>query len=190
MQTDEQLLKEIRQGIQSAMEVLVRRHYQTVFAFIYRQIGDYHLSYDLTQETFIKMVRNAQFVDQTDRFQHWLIKIALNTCRDYFKSKGYKTARSSQPWPERFDPGDESIIDLFERKTDSALVKEALLTLPEQQRESIVLRFYHDLKIKEIAALTSAPEPTVKSRIKQGMMKLKSIFERSSDHDQEERQRR
>ena len=184
MHSDEELVRELRQGSESAMEDLVKRHYQMVFAYIYRYSGDYHTSYDLTQETFIKMVRNVDSLVQQESFKVWLLKIALNTCRDYFKSRSYKTGQVSGEWNEAIAEDKAHVVDLFERKTESASVKAALMELPSYQRETIILRFYQDLKIKEIASLTSVGEPTVKSRIKQALSKLKTIIEKEDEDDQ------
>lgn len=189
MQSDEELIKEVRKGIQSAMEVLIKRHYKTVFAYIYRYCGDYHASYDLTQETFIKMVRNIDYIEQGARFKHWLLKIALNCCRDYFKSKPFKNGQALSEWNEAIgDLNDlnrlnNNLFDIFDKKLESASFKSAVLKLPSNQRETIILRFYQDLKIKEIAEMTAVGEPTVKSRIKQALSKLKGIMERGAGDD-------
>ncbi|MBP1995169.1 RNA polymerase sigma factor [Paenibacillus eucommiae] len=183
MQSDEELIKELQQNIQSSMEVLIKRHYKMVFAYIYRYSGDYHTSYDLTQETFIKMVRSIDSLTQYESFKHWLLKIALNTCRDYVKSRGYRNGQASSEWNEAIADSSAQLVDMFEKKVETAAVKAALLELPPYQRETIILRFYQDLKIKEIADLSAVGEPTVKSRIKQGLSKLKAIMERSVTDD-------
>lgn len=178
MQSDEQLIAELRQGKESFMEVLVKRHYKSVFAYIYRQMGDYHTAYDLTQETFIKMVRGINSFTGKGKFIHWLLAIALNTCRDHVKTKGYKSGRNSTPWNDEVESADSKLINYFEYKTEEVLIKEALQELPSYQREAIVLRYYHDLKMKDIAGIMAVGEATVKSRIHQGLTKLKSIMER------------
>ena len=58
-QTDEKLIKEILKGNESAMEILVKRHYiNLVHSYIYRATNDYNISYDITQDVFIKMMKN------------------------------------------------------------------------------------------------------------------------------------
>ncbi len=184
MQSDEELIQELHKGIESSMEVLIKRHYSIVFSYIYRQTGDYHTSYDLTQETFIKMVRSIGTVTQGQSFKLWLLKIALNTCRDYFKSKSFKTVQASSEWKEEYE--DRRLIDYFDKKLESAAVQAAIMELPDYQRETIILRYYQDLKIKDIAHVTAVGEPTVKSRIKQGLSKLKQLMERRSLYEQKQ----
>lgn len=192
MQSDEQLIAEIKQGVESSLEVLVKRHYPMVFAYIYRNVHDYHLSYDLTQETFMKMLRHLDSLTKQASFRHWLLKIALNTCRDHYNSRGYRIGQRSTEWDEeREDMQDKSqqVVDLLEHKAQREEVKEALLALPIYQRETVILRFYHDLKIKDIASLTQATESTVKSRLKQGLAKLKARMERGQRIDQKNQQK-
>ncbi|WP_106767499.1 RNA polymerase sigma factor [Paenibacillus faecalis] len=178
MQTDDELIKKIRKGNQSAIEILIQRHYKVVFAYIYRNLGDYHMAYDLTQETFMKMVRNIHSYSNKGSFQYWLLKISLNTCRDYFRSRAYQTASTSSPIDESVLENKLEGHDAIEQKLESNLIRSAIMELPSYQREAIILRYYHDLKIQKIAEITSAGESTVKSRIKQGLSKVKTILER------------
>ncbi|QYY44107.1 RNA polymerase sigma-70 factor, ECF subfamily [Aneurinibacillus thermoaerophilus] len=188
MQSDEQLIMEIRKGIESSMEVLINRYYKMVFAYIYRNVGEYHLCYDLTQETFIKMIKNIDTFSTEGSFKHWLIKIALNTCRDHYKSQGYKLGQASFTWTDKISEKNEHVIDLIQHKVESEYIRNAVMKLPAYQREAIVLRFYHDLKIKDIASITSSSESTVKSRIMQGLSKLKSILERDKNDEKKQSQ--
>ena len=90
-QTDEKLIKEILKGNESAMEILVKRYYDLVHSYIYRITSDYNIAYDITQEVFIKMMKNIEKYNlENGKFQNWLLKIAVNTTKDYFKSKTYK----------------------------------------------------------------------------------------------------
>lgn len=186
MQTDHELIQEIRNGSKSALEVLIKCHYKMVFSYIYRYVGDYHTAYDLTQETFIKVAQNIHTYKADGEFKYWLFKIALNTCRDYFKSKTHKMNSNSILVEEMTLEGHSNVIDLIEQKADSNFIKNAVMQLPPYQREAILLRFFHDLKVKTIADMTEAGESTVKSRIKQGLSKLKVLLERNKA-DEEKR---
>lgn len=70
------------------------------------------------------------------------------------------------------------------RKEEEEKIKNAILGLPEYQKEVIILKFYHDLKIREIAEITKSNESTVKSRLKQGMAKLRNIMQRGEEYAQ------
>lgn len=174
---DEELIEEIKSGSQAAMEVLVKRHYKQIFAYIYRTVSDYHTAYDLTQEVFIKMMQSIDRYQGKGKFPNWLITIAVNHCRDYFRSRHFQQKEQEQELQKYITDRRENVWDLLSKKWDSEQVKRAIESLPSFQREAIVLRYFHDYKIKEISEITDAKESTVKSRIRQGTIKLKRMLE-------------
>ena len=64
----------------------------------------------------------------------------------------------------------------MQAKQMSERVRDALSQLPDMQRDVLILRFYHELKIKEIAQITNTGNATVKSRLRQGMEKMKRVL--------------
>lgn len=154
-QSSESLVKEILKGNEVAMELLVKRNYNMVQSFVYRYIGDYNLSYDMTQEVFIKMIKNInRFKFESASFESWLLKIASNHCKDYFKSTSCRERSKSSNIDELDIKNTENIIDIFELNEKRRTIKNAVDKLPNLQREAIILKYYHDLKIKEISNIT------------------------------------
>ncbi len=187
MPTDEELLAEIKQGSQAAMEVLVRRYYKMIFAYLYRKTADYHLSLDLTQETLIKMLKSLQMYKDQGKFANWLMTIAAHTCKDYYRSRQYREQHNAQlQFDNKSEIGD-NIEDLFSHKAEREQVINAIQELPESQREAIILRYYHDLKVCEIAEVTHSNEAAVKSRLFQGLAKLKRILQGRVSNEQTKR---
>lgn len=174
--TDDELVEEILNGSKAAMDVLVRRHYKNIFSYVYRKTGNYHLAYDLTQEIFIKMMKSIKNYKQQGKFSSWLLKIAVNHCRDYYRSSDFRKEGQRTELPGDLAQDNSNVWDIFQRKQQRKEVRESINALPEYQRETIILRFYHDLKIKEIALITGSKEPTVKSRLRQGLEKLKNML--------------
>lgn len=172
------------------MEVLVKRHYKNIFAYVYRKVEDYHLAYDLTQEVFIKMMKSIENYKPYGKFSNWLLTIAVNQCRDYFRSRKFKQKNIEEEFKDLFKDEKGNISNLLNKKVESKQVRLALLQLPEFQRETIILRYYHNLKIKEIAVVTKSNESTVKSRLRQGIEKLKVLFREENEDDQTHRQQR
>ena len=185
MPTDEDLNQEILNGSQAAMEVLVKRHYKTVFAYVYRKIGDYHTAYDITQEVFIKMIKAIGSYGRGSKFNNWLLKIAVNSCVDYYRSRQRKTDQQTrldeQPPDER-----SNVWDLLSKKLERERVRKAIEGLPKYQQDVVILKFYHDLKLKDIAEITLSKEATVKSRLRQGLAKLKGFLEGDETGEQTE----
>lgn len=184
MQSDESLIEEIKNGSQAAMEVLVKKYYKNIFAYTYQKVGDYHLAYDLTQEIFIKMMKSIANYNGQGKFQHWLLKIAVNHCRDYYRSRAYRQSNEIKEITPQLKDERENVEDLLSKKFDSVKVKEALDQLPNFQREAIILKFYQGLKIRQISQITEANESTVKSRIKQGIEKLKFLIKGGNEDEQ------
>ena len=102
--------------------------------------------------------------------QNYLLTIAANTCSNYFKK-----VKPVYIDPDLLDMPDETDFPLEEAVQNETrlAVRRAISLLPDYQKEVIILRFYHDLKIREIARITKSSVPTVKSRLRQGLEKLK-----------------
>lgn len=177
VQNEGELIGEILSGSQAAVEVLVNRYYKGIFSYIYRSTGQYHTSYDLTQEVFIKMMGALNRFDRrSGNFKNWIYKIALNVIRDYFKGRGYREYKEAVEIDEERSDEDSNVVEIISRMSQREEIKKAITELPEFQRDAIILRFYHDMKIKDIAAVMDTTESTVKSRLRQGIDKLKNIL--------------
>lgn len=131
--------------------------------------GDPDTAADITQDVFLKLLENIQLVRKIGKFQNYLLTIAVNTCNNYYKKA--KPLYMDLETLEDIEDIDNAFkkIELDELKKD---VQYAINTLPDFQKEVIILRFYYDLKIREIASITKTSAPTVKSRLQQGIKKL------------------
>lgn len=177
MPTDDELVEEILSGSQAAMEVLVKRYYKNIFSYIYRDLGDYHTAYDVTQEVFIKMIKFINTYREKGRFKNWLYKIAVNTCLDYYRSRSYKCQKNQVELDTKVSDDKNNVWDMFSRNTEREKIKNAIMELPYYQRDALILKYYHDMKIRDIAKVTGSSQATVKSRLRQGLEKLKRILE-------------
>lgn len=176
-QTDENLIKEILKGNESAMEILVKRYYDLVHSYIYRITNDYNIAYDITQDVFIKMMKNIEKYNlEEGKFKNWLLKIVVNTTKDYFKSKTYKQRIENYNIENHEIEDKSNVIDIISKKEEYIKIKEAVEKLPNLQREAIFLKYYNDLKIKEISKITGDNENTIKSRLFNGIKNLKKLL--------------
>ncbi|MGM0900374.1 MAG: RNA polymerase sigma factor [Bacillota bacterium] len=182
---DQELIEEILGGSQAAMEVLTRKYYKSIYAFIYRKVGDKETAYDLTQEVFIKVIQRIQSYSHKGTFKSWLFSIAINHCRDYWGSSYYRHTSQKTELPETLESDEKSIPYIFERKVMREQVRLALASLPDYQKEALILKYFHHMKIKEISKVTNTSVPTVKSRLKQGLNKLAKLLRRGEVDEQE-----
>lgn len=176
-QSDEKLIKELIKGNESAMEILVKRYYDLVYSFIYRNTSDYNTAYDITQDVFIKMMKNIdKYQIENGKFKSWLLKIAVNTTKDYFRSKIYKQINQSYDIDNHEIEDKANVVDILSKKEEAIKIKEAIKNLPKLQREAVILKYYNDLKIKEISNITGENENTIKSRLFNGVKNLKKLL--------------
>lgn len=182
MPEDQELINEILNGSQAAMEVLTRKYYKTIFSFVYRKVGSKDIAYELTQEIFIKVIQRIHTYTSKGNFSSWLYSIAVNHCRDYWRSADYMRTSKQSELPETIASEKSSVSYIFDRKQTREQVKKAINSLPDYQKEAIILKYFHQMKIKGIAEVTNTNVSTVKSRLKQGLEKLAKLLDRGEEH--------
>lgn len=170
------LIVKIQSGDTTAFEKLVKKYYQSIFCYCTRRCyGDVALAADLTQDVFLKLIENIQQFRFGGKFKNFLFTVAANTCTNYQKKK--------RPVLEDIDAIaiEDNASDIFEHtlKLERAeKIQEAINKLPDIQKEAIILRFYHDFRVKDIAKITGVGQSTAQSRLKQGMDKLKAMLDK------------
>ncbi|MBE0409907.1 MAG: sigma-70 family RNA polymerase sigma factor [Anaerolineales bacterium] len=177
MCTDEALFNGLRNGEQDCLVEMVARFHAPLFKYLYRVTGNQQTAEDLVQEAFIRVIK---FQGETPvSFKAWAYTIARNLARDYFRSATYRQEASDNMDAEvRLTGSTISTVELAALEADERIeVSRALQRLPNDQREVLVLRFYHDLRLEEIAEITSSPLGTVKSRLYHALKKLKGFLE-------------
>ena len=161
---DKDLIKRIKQGDKWLFEELIRRYYDDVYRFCYSKCGNRDTAYDLTQETFMKLIKYFNTYQDRGKFKSYLFSIAINICNNYYKSK--KDNDFDEIGKGMDHQGQEEQI------SNQIVTEELLKQLPDYQKEAIILKYFHGFKIREIAKITNEKIPTVKSRIKQGLEKM------------------
>ena len=170
------LIRRIQNGDPEAYETLVWKYYQNINQFCVRRCnGDTALAADLTQDTFLKLIEHIQQYRLTGKFMNFLLTIAVNTCNNHFKKKSPDIVDMDTLFAV---PSNLNISEEVLRQEDAKIIQQAIDRLPDMQKEVVILRFYHDRKLKEIAAITGVSLPTAKSRLKQGLDKLKRYLDK------------
>lgn len=175
------MIRQIQEGDKEAFDVLVRKYYRDIYQFCYRRLhGDADAAADMTQDVFLKLLENVHRVRIVGKFRNYLLTIAVNTCNnDFKKAKPQYMDMEAVDIPDGKDTPDERML----REEIQVKVQQAVDSLPDYQKEVVILRFYHELKIREIAAVTKTSVPTVKSRLRQGLRKLQRYLEDSKGGD-------
>lgn len=176
--TDEQLAGWLQRGDHAALAALVDRHYDPLMGYLYRMTrGDRALAQDLAQETFLRALRGIDSYQQARPFKAWLYAIATNLVRNHYNAAD--TRRTDNPAEEQdFANGEAAEPDAaLIAEAEAQAVIAALDTLPHAQREVIILTFYQSLSQQAIADALEIPLGTVKSRLFNGVKRLRERME-------------
>lgn len=181
MISDQQLAERMAQGEQEAFELLVTRYHGPLLSYITQQLGDRAKAEDLVQETFIRLIRHLERHGSLDQLRPWLYKVALNLCRDYWRSSSYRSEyASANELPDDPDPS-PGAEELMERQETVEQIAESLTWLPDVQQDVVRMRFFHDLKLQEIAETMDLPLSSVKSHLYGALRKLKRILSKRAE---------
>jgi RNA polymerase sigma-70 factor (ECF subfamily) len=191
-ETDEELMRAYRAGDARAFERLLARHERPIWRFLRRSVGDGTLAEDLLQEVFLRVVNGRDEWKGTAKFSTWLYAIARNLCVDQSRRAVHRDARSLDAPTRRDDDQSETLHDhVASQARDSegltsdgqvrARVDAAIAALPAEQREVFLMREVMDMPFAEIAAVVGAPEPTVKSRMRYALERLRAALEELRD---------
>ena len=176
--SDEALLAGFATGDPEAATGFVRRFQRRVYGLAITILGDASAAEDVAQETFVRAWRHADTYDaRRGQVSAWLLTIARNLALDRARLKGARPVDpdvlATQLASEQGGDG----VDGASRIADRERLRELLLDLPLPQRRAVVLATYMGRTAKEISELDGTPVGTVKTRIRDGLLKLRSRLE-------------
>lgn len=159
-QEDADLVAQCLGGDSEAFELLVGRHQRVLFTVALRMLGDREDARDATQNALVKAYFRLDTYDPSFRFFSWIYKIVLNESLNMLRARKHPTEPLPADLAALDTPFEEAEIEERRRR-----VQAALLELPAEYREVVVLRHFVGLSYEEIAAHASVPVKTVKSRL-------------------------
>lgn len=179
--TDERLVEALEVRDERAIETLYDRHGDYVYSVCLRMVGDVQLAEDLSQEVFLRLWRRPDLFDvRRGRFLTWLLSVARNRAIDERRSRGRRFRFETPPSVNTEEmlelvPTDEE-RDVAVVSEERVVVQKALATLPPEQRLAIQLAYFGGYTQQEIAAGLHQPLGTVKTRIRLGLQKLRTLL--------------
>ncbi len=184
MPTDEALARGVQRGRRDDLATLVERHHGALLGYLYRMCGgDQALAEDLAQETFMRLLRAIGQYRHPRPFKPWLYAIATNLARDHYKQAEMRHSDSASDhetlWETVGDPAAGPEEGLM-AEGEARQVAIAVTALPAHQREAVILRYYQNLSLAEIAETLGLPVGTVKSRLSLGLRRLRETLERGT----------
>lgn len=186
-----EIVKSAQAGDNKAIEKIFKEFNQKVYYSVLLTVKNEELAKDITQETFIAVIRKIGELEKPEAFPSWLKKVSHSKCSDYYKKKEvvHETTISSDT-EEDFDVFGNVLDDDKDFIPDQALDRDDLKRiilgilneLPDVQRAAIFMRYYEEMSIKEIAEIQGVSEGTVMSRLNYGR---KAIAKAVEDYEKE-----
>ncbi len=158
--SEAELMAEVARGETSLFREIVEKYQNQVMNTVYRFTGDYYQAEDLTQEVFIRVFKSAKRYRPKAKFKTWLFKIVVNLCLNYRRDRARNrtqsldaplTTKDGELAREVRSPnGDIPDIALEEMELKRT-VREAVDSLPENQRIVVILQRFEEMSYKEIS---------------------------------------
>ncbi len=183
--TTEELIEKAQSDDVCAVEELIKRYQNTVYASFYYLSKDCSDILDLTQEALVKMSKNIKNLREPKKFKSWLNQIVTNLFYDYLRRKNRSCQTVSID--NKTDENENcNVIELPARSNNpeektlhgelNDVIEESVRKLPDSFRLAIVLREFQGLSYEEIASITNTSVGTVKSRIARARNKLQEYL--------------
>ena len=180
--SDSKLIALYINGDESVLELLINRHRDKIFGFIYSKVRNQELSEDLFQDTLFKVVRTlkkGKYLEE-GKFLSWVIRIAHNIIIDYFRKQNkmknvYETEEFSM-----FDILHDTGLDAEKQMIRQQMIKKIRLLieqLPKDQKLVLKMRMYEELSFQEIADKTNVSINTALGRMRYALINLRKIIE-------------
>ncbi|MCY2687253.1 RNA polymerase sigma factor [Salinimicrobium sp. TH3] len=177
------LVKSYMEGDEQSLSILINRHQQRIYSFIFSKVFDKDIAEDIFQDTFIKVIRTLKRgkYNEEGKFLPWVMRISHNLVIDHF--------RKNKRMPKFENSGDFNIFSVL---CDSGLnaekqiikdqieadVQELIKELPEDQLEVLVMRIYKDMSFKEISERTGVSINTALGRMRYALINLRKVIEK------------
>lgn len=170
-----ELLQRVADGDQVSFARLYDMLSSRVFGLILRVLVDRSQSEEVLQEVFLEIWQSAsRFVPNRGQGRSWVLTIAHRRAVDRVRSSQASSDRDVRAGFRDLDVAHDSVAEQVELRTEGRKVVAALGTLPEAQREALTLAYYGGYSQSEIAALVGAPLGTIKTRMRDGLSRLRT----------------
>lgn len=172
--TDEQIMEAVRNGDLQQASQLFDRYNKRLFNFLARMTMDRELAEDLTQNTFLRMIRYRSSYKPGHKFQSWIYMVARNVFTDHYQSSKKKKADHMDiekvgEWVA--DDNDGHTIDEQEK-----LLHRSMQLLSDEQRELLILTRFQHMKYEEVAEMMETTVANIKVKVHRAISKLREHY--------------
>ncbi|MGB7201294.1 MAG: sigma-70 family RNA polymerase sigma factor [Pyrinomonadaceae bacterium] len=179
--TDGELIISAINGRGDGFEELVRRYQRPITSYIFRMVGNYESSLDVTQEVFIKVYNSLTKYSPEYKFSTWLYRIAHNAAVDHLRRnsvnvQSLEAENSEGTFELQIESRGATPEQEHERSEWRSEIESVVRCLPPAYRDLILLRHARDLSYDEIAEVTALPLGTVKNRLFRAREMMREMF--------------
>ena len=183
-ETDSSLIKGYLEGNEAFLEILIKRHQQRLYSFIYSKIKDKDLTEDIFQDTFIKVIKTLKKgnYNEEGKFLPWVMRISHNLVIDYFrKNNRMPKFKNTDDFNIFSVLGDNSLNAEKQLIQDQIYddVRELVNGLPAEQKEVLIMRMYKDMSFKEISENTGVSINTALGRMRYALINMRKLIEKN-----------
>jgi len=164
----------------------MRLYGDRIMRAVYLIVDDYHLAEEITQEVFVKSYHSLQNFRGEASPYTWLYRIAINLSRDYLKRKSKVKFLPLLAEEQHSDNLAESLEDKIARLTTGKRIRDCINKLPLIYREVIILYYFEDMKLSNIAQILKQSEGTIKSKLSRGREFLENTMRKEGLVNEEE----
>jgi RNA polymerase sigma-70 factor (ECF subfamily) len=172
--TDEQAMQSVKEGNLDHVALLFERYHIRFYNFFLRFTIDKAVSEDLTQNLFMRIIKYKDGFDAQRQFKPWAYQIARNMAYKEVKSSAKQEAFLDVERAASLESS-ATVAEQNQRERE-AILQQAIMLLPAEQRELLVLSRYQGLKYKEIGQMMKVEESTIKVRVHRAMKRLKDLY--------------
>ncbi|MFC1910377.1 RNA polymerase sigma factor [Chloroflexota bacterium] len=168
------LVRRYQSGDEEAFRMLVEQYRSALFGTAFLMTRDRGLAEDAVQETLVQMWKHLPSLRIGGSIKIWLIRIVVNEVKQQFRKKRVPTVPLELVAEEM--NGLNEVETAIMRDEEHQQIKQALEMLPSEQREAVVLRYFSELTVPEVARVLGKREGTVKSRLSRALDRLGEIL--------------
>lgn len=175
---DVEIVSAIAGGQQAAVGALYDRYHRQCFSFALRMLGSEEDAQEAVQETFVRVWRSAASYDRDKAsVPGWVLSITRNLCIDELRRRRRRVPELPSLEGAMEHPGKDRTDEEAERTIMGEQVRACLGSLSSDQRSAIELVYFHGLTSQEVGRILNVPAPTVRSRLRLGLLKLGGILQ-------------
>ena len=147
------------------LEEIIKKYGDSVYRLAFMNVKKRELADDIYQDVFLKLIKKKERIDLEEHLKAWLLRTTINCCKDYWKSRWFKSVLY-----------EDKDLDAFDEEKKTGYVTECVQKLPEKYRNVIHLYYYEGYSIKEISEMLGRSENTISSQLARGRKKLEGIL--------------